>query len=130
MLWLFGYVPDSGHLEVQTKEPKQLLCFLCGLLNTVGGGLQGHDGTGDVPPLKEEMSWLAEVCQDRNTQCGLGMAAHGWGMAAGRMEPGAQTLRLSWASSVPLTRLESLYMKTLIEGEEPKSPACFGGETP
>lgn len=78
-----------------------------------GGGLQGRGGTGDVPSLKEEMSWLAEVCQDPNTQCGLEMAAHGWGVAAGRMEPGAQ--RLGWASSVPLTVVVGSFVEPLDE---------------
>lgn len=36
MLWLLGSVPDLGHLHLQTKEPKLLLCFLWGLLNTAG----------------------------------------------------------------------------------------------
>lgn len=56
MLWLSGSVPDSGHLELQTKEPKQLPHFLCGLLNTAGWWAAETQCHCDVPPLKEEVS--------------------------------------------------------------------------
>lgn len=80
------------------------------------GGLQGLGGTGDVPPLKEERSWLAGVCQDPETHCGFGMAApwlgHGcWDIGTWSTE----RLRLGWASSAPLAVVVGSFIEPLDE---------------
>lgn len=86
MLWWSGSVPDLGHLDLQTKEPQLLLCFLCGSLNTAGQWSAGTCGTGDAPSLKDEIP-LAGTCQDPENHHALWMAPCGWSTVCARMEP-------------------------------------------